>query len=370
MPFGILSSIVNAMSADEQTRRQYYNNKNLMQMQQKFNAEQALLDRQFQAAMYEKDKLWNDYREQKHRMEQAGLNPALMFSDGQLAPSTSVPSGTSASSGLAQVGIGQGLNINGYSFKDVADALKSLGEAKKLGVDVDYLSKTLQDRVLEQRARTEIAGIQSMFEGKLKEKEMEKIESDVFKNYSDSFNALASGELHEAETLLVQAQEQTEKERKRLTGYQADYAKEVANVADRLLNSQIRSNNASAFKDEQTGKYIPQQVAIERHKANTMRITALADKDLKESLTKINNLDFTIRDYNKIKEMAYNARAWGERSAREGLITEEQSKQIEALEQGISQAADRHDWYMVEVLGGSLKDMCIGFGAANYGKKR
>ena len=371
MPLSLISSFINSKTSQANTYNQYRHNLDLLKRQQAFEAEQAAINRKFQLANYYEDRRYNDYSSQVQRMQAAGLNPNLMMSQGQLAPSTSTPNGAQGSSGLASVGAAPTIPFEMFDFESVANGLKSLGEAEKLGVETSWLQDTFKDRALQERASAEVASVNALYAKDLKESEMENITSDTFSNYATAFERLAAGDLAEAQQELVKAQEQTEKERKKLTAKQAEYQEKLCGVADRLFESQIRSNNASAFKDETTAKYIPQQVAIEQQNANTNsynartnRISAIADKNLKESLTKINNLDFSIRNANAIKEMAYNARMWAERSEREGLINEQYRRSIDSIEQQISQAADRHDWYMVEILGESMKDMCIGFGAA------
>lgn len=118
-----------------------------------WNAQQAQENRTFQSAEAEKARQWqedyyNQYESPQARIrqyEEAGLNPALLYGS-QLgsgsAPSTSVPSGDSASVGLPSSGAGDLLSFIGQMFsmksiinKNNADALNAEADAANKRAD-------------------------------------------------------------------------------------------------------------------------------------------------------------------------------------------------------------------------------------------
>lgn len=106
--FGGIKSLWNKLTGSGVT--------NAQQATMDYNANQAALSRQFQSAEAEKARQWQeDYYQQyqspsamMRQYEQAGLNPALMYGGAgspSTAPSTSVPSGSSASVGMPEDGV-------------------------------------------------------------------------------------------------------------------------------------------------------------------------------------------------------------------------------------------------------------------------
>lgn len=88
---GLLGSIFSNNSANKQLKVQQQEN----QLNRDFNAEQARLNREFQVQMMDKENDYNDPTNVVSRLQRAGINPAVAF--GQIAPSASAASGSSAS---------------------------------------------------------------------------------------------------------------------------------------------------------------------------------------------------------------------------------------------------------------------------------
>lgn len=120
-----------------------------------YNAEQAQINRDFQSAEAEKARQWQENYYQQYespqarirQYEEAGLNPALLYGS-QLgsgsAPSTSVPSGDSASAGMPSSGesllsfIGQMMSLKSIISKNNAEANLANANAAEAGQRIKW----------------------------------------------------------------------------------------------------------------------------------------------------------------------------------------------------------------------------------------
>ena len=72
-------------------------NKELMQMQNQFNAQEAQKNRDFQVDMFNRTNEYNSPKAQMQRFMEAGLNPDLMYGNGASSIAAQSPSGSQAS---------------------------------------------------------------------------------------------------------------------------------------------------------------------------------------------------------------------------------------------------------------------------------
>lgn len=141
-----------------------------------FNHQEALeaFKRSYEASLY---------KTQLNNMLDAGLNPAMMFGEGntiqppqsQSGNSESVPSFQGASPVVPQLDIS--------SISDVAGALKALAEAKKLGVDTEYLEQSMKYRLKSDEAnanyQSEVAKLKQKYGDRREQAEISKIDADI-----------------------------------------------------------------------------------------------------------------------------------------------------------------------------------------------
>lgn len=145
-----------------------------------FNANQAELDRQFQSAEAEKARQWQeDYYQQyqspaamMRQYEQAGLNPALMYggaTGSSTAPSTSVPTGASASSGAPVTEAGsllstimQAVLAKSQINLNNANANNANASAGEHNMNVEWKPKLFESEISKNYATTSnlLAGVQ------------------------------------------------------------------------------------------------------------------------------------------------------------------------------------------------------------------
>lgn len=125
---------------------------------------------------------WNSYENQSKEMRKAGLNPAMMFGQGQLSgnnSSQSAPTGGYSTSGIAS----QGSLASSIDSPDFAQSLKALGEAKKLGIETDYLEQSLKYKLMSDdanaRYQQSLANLQEKYGDKKSAAELSKIDKEV-----------------------------------------------------------------------------------------------------------------------------------------------------------------------------------------------
>jgi len=151
------SGVLGMIGGHLSERRNYRNNRKLMELQ--YN-NQRELNQQGHDLQFD---MWNktNYGAQKRHMLEAGLNPALMYGSAGASGTTGSQSGGSASMGSSQQGKVMDLQnmLVGAQIKDLnAGAEKKKAEADKLsGVDTDLANaniKGVNQSVLESVART------------------------------------------------------------------------------------------------------------------------------------------------------------------------------------------------------------------------
>lgn len=161
----------------------YKYNKKLMQAQQQYNTSERLATQEYNTGEREAAQAYNTserlaqnaYAEQMYntysspealvrQYEEAGLNPRLAIGANS-AGSVAASSGHSASvspQSSGMLGITppyQDVNSFTAGFVNIANALKALGEAKKSGIDVEFLRQSFLDRLREQKFGADLAEI-------------------------------------------------------------------------------------------------------------------------------------------------------------------------------------------------------------------
>lgn len=251
------------------------NNWNMQMMTNKMNREINRENNAFNAQQAQLDRDWMSYENQRKLMEKAGLNPMAMFSDGNL----SAASTTAAAGSPIGMQAPQYQNpFSGLGFTDIANGLKALAEAEKIGgVDTRKAEAELNNII----ESTEGQRIANKYAGRLNDMELKKGAALVDKIYKEADNLVKQGNLIEAERTLANAKEATEKEIKRLTGAKADYAEELSNLAYESIMSDINSKKAQAYKDNTQGdlnktteKYVGYNAVTGRINANANSLSA------------------------------------------------------------------------------------------------
>lgn len=207
-----------------------------------WNAAQAQENRNFQSAEAEKARQWQEdyytqYESPQARIrqyEEAGLNPALLYGQNigsGTAPSTSVPSGASASVGLPSSGAGDLLSFIGQMM-----SMKSL--INKNNADADNASADAENK----RADTGLKNQQKEWNPKL-------FQSEIDKNEANAANLLAGVKVAEEQVNKLIADENLIASQINLNEQQAQLILQQCNKTaieaanERLKAAGIKANN-------------------------------------------------------------------------------------------------------------------------------
>lgn len=255
----------NSQLQHESMDRQEAMNERNIQAQQEENQKNRDWNEQMALDAFERTAAYNDPKAQKQRLLKAGFNPNLALgsqgagntvSQPAASTSASLPAGLPGMLSPSQQPL-LGFNDVTGGISQVAQALKSIADARKTGVDTSFLEKSLDDRVNFQNYQTKLAQINSDLLDKYGDiqfdKTLKKLDADINLVLSD--NMLRSVEYNESIARIDKLDVEIEKLRvdKRISSAQADYlrakAVNVHRELDDLHNESVarqRQANASS----------------------------------------------------------------------------------------------------------------------------
>lgn len=217
-----------------------------------WNALQAQENRTFQSAEAEKARQWqeeyyNQYESPQARIrqyEEAGLNPALLYGS-QLgsgsAPSTSVPSGDSASVGMPSSGAGDLLSFIGQMLSMKSIINKNNADALSAEADADN-----------KRADTKLKNLEYEWNPKL-------FQSEISKNEANAANLLAGVKVAEEQVNKLIADQNLISSKINLNEQEAQLILQQCNkTAIEAANERLRSQGIKA-----NNRLLAQQVCTE-----------------------------------------------------------------------------------------------------------
>lgn len=288
----------------------YKYNKKLMEAQQQYNTSERLATQQYNTGEREAAQAYNTservaqnaYAEQMYntysspealvrQYEEAGLNPRLAIGANS-AGSVAASSGHSASvspQSSGMLGITppyQDVNSFTAGFVNIANALKALGEAKKSGIDVEFLRRSFLDRLREQKFGADLA---EFLAGAEKEK-LKYLPQELQNKIAIDLQALSKGELDikQAEKtldilveqhLITKMQRETFKER---------YLKEMRNLD---ADSQLKEDQHELLP--LTKSDILAGIGLK----NASAFQARAAGRLSDSVTSLNGIEYQIKSF-------------------------------------------------------------------------
>lgn len=159
---GIASGLIGAYSQNKTNNKALRHQTSERIASQRWQDQQRIAQNRFAIDTYLK---YQSPEALVRQYESAGLNPRLAAdSSGQLSPA-------SGSSGSAPMGGSVPLqspfspSTFGAGFTDIARALRDLSEAKNLGIDTEFLERTLQDRVKKEAFGAEAIALSNTLKG-------------------------------------------------------------------------------------------------------------------------------------------------------------------------------------------------------------
>lgn len=295
--------------------------------QQHFQQSERELQNQYAEDMYNK---YESPQAMVRQLKDAGLNPRLAAEGaGGSVAASSGSSGGAPSSGAPSAGsvAPPYQNIGAWSqgFQSMASALKDIAEAKKLGVDTDYLVRTFNERVRQTQYKSLLDSL--TIDGK-------KLEN---KNVAATYDKLvAELEKTKADTSQVIAYTNYLQHLGALTKQQSETFKE------NFVNEQNHKiAQTDLFKRETS--YFDVREKVDRSIAalnNSQVLTEETKRELNRSVSNING----------VLKRIYNDDAYVSANTRDNKITLSDTQksfmnqQIEVLEKQAQVLADQHKW--------------------------
>lgn len=181
------------------------------------------------------------YATQKKNMEAAGLNPAMMFGEGNTIqpPQSQAGSSLGAPSMASNIGMTvPGLDLSGLS--QIANSLKSLADAKKSGAEVDEIYAMLQEKVKDQVLRNEYQEIINSYQGKKSAAEIANLLEDIEVKYTQIDNMIKEGRLIEAKTALEKVNKEIADENKLKAKADREIAESLAARREEYTNNILK----------------------------------------------------------------------------------------------------------------------------------
>lgn len=288
-------------------------------------------NQQWEEGMWNKQNAYNTPSAQKQRMQEAGMNPWSPEGQGYAASSNS----QSLPSSNALPGASPGYTgINGFNaIGQLADAYNAIANAKKAGVDTEFLKRTLDSRIADVEARSKVQGIIARYQDQLSKKELKRLDEVIGNLFSDTqlkneqtnvswetrFKTIAEKNLAIAKT-------DTEKQMyKELNEYFKLYFK-------RDWESKINERNASA------------------RESNAKASEANANKGLIESKKEFQDFQNLLNNASSDEQKAYVKEQWSELKKR---LPEETKK----LQGDAEKALAEGDWAWFRQITGGIGEI-------------
>lgn len=329
----------------------------MLQKQLDFQSSEAQKQRDWQLDMWNKNNQYNTLAAQMRRVSDAGVNPYALVngssysSQASQMPSGAMPSGTGS---IPQPAPNTDLqSFEGFNL--ISSAMKNIADAKRQGVDTDFLEKSFNTRLDSlikdnnlKDAQKEILSLTAYY---LPKEKNAQISAELAKvrnldAQTDNFHA----QLYEIKANIDRIISETNlnKSRKREIDDWLD------KWFDKYYDEQIK-----LFKSEQTKNYASANLSSEQAVTQTaIRENLGADTNLKKqtekyqkALTESTALDNEVRSANKGVEKSAKAAEYINYVKQAGIATEQQQIALEM-------ARKNQDWDTFERIMGQVHQTC------------
>lgn len=307
----------------------------LMRQNQEFqsgeNEKSRAFARDFWNEQFDKTANYNSFSSVVRRALDAGINPSALFQNG--APSQFQPSTASASYGQASPSPSYGdvvnpVNRGAEAFSSVAQGLRAISEAKKLGVEsskvgalMDAQTKDLLSQAglndVRQKSEDFELGLRRIYGNKLYDSELGRNYAQMVNYYANSYLAAEEGNTQESVRQLNMAKRLYNDALRRSTDKQIEFVNMQLSWFPREMEAKIRNytSQANLFDSEKT---------LADMRSDNVKFWNDLNKQERASLAS----DIRQRTNNAIKE---------------GKILDSQVKQVEQLTR---QLELENDWYV------------------------
>ena len=327
---GIANAIGGALGSSMQTSDAQQYQQQMAEQNQKWQSEENEKNRQWQSdewtRQFNMNNAYNDPSAVASRLRQAGINPQVAFENGTSQyGSGASPSAPSGASGMSPSPDYSGVITRGFqSMESLANRLKILNEARKTGIESEYVgakldaetSKILSDMRLndaESAAKEFALIIERQFARVRASKELRKLEADAIKSINEAYLAVSQGNYYDEAALNQSVQALVQ------------YAyKHNLEVEGKSLEEQLKWLPAKlrAEVDE-----LKARAAQERSEASYKSALAETENALRDIQVKIKNQEFKFGSdsyYYRLDQLA-------EELKKSGLMNDELRQVVEKL---------------------------------------
>lgn len=296
----------------------------LMREQMDFQSSENEKARNWQEEQWQKQfdltNAYNTPEAQAERLRQAGINPLVAFEGAQSTSGSASSIGTPSTSHTASpVPDYSGVLTSGYNnLRSLTDTLKTLSDTRgqhiensRLGSKLDTEIEETLARIDNEKAKTEyqrlVTQLETVFGFAMRSKELQKIQSELYRNIADSQLAIAQGKYYDA-AALTQAYErllkycQAHKLEKESEQIELQMQWYVPQVKSEIARNQGQA--AAGFASAEESREQAEDIRVTR--ADRLRILA-ANADLNEVNasvaveTKREKIDALMQEYRRAK---------------------------------------------------------------------
>lgn len=311
---GLLGSMVNAFSQQETNENNYsmaaenrawQSNENWLNWyRQELSREGSQKwQKDFWNEQFDKENAYNSPGAQIRRLAAGGANPFAFFGQTGTAqgsspatPIASTPSSPGMTGAPSVIPFQAPFNGANFAagFKDFAEGIRAMADAKKAGVDTDYLEQTLDYRVAKEEAFSGLEQLKFQFTSKYGDERERwinnKIISQAQEAANNAFNLAYKGQIDRARAVFADEMAKLEKDYSYfLTGIKKQEFENWQTDFDSVLDLRSASSSqarATAHRERQQAVNLDQQYNINRPEEiiSSVHAEGLLDNDLQKDV--------------------------------------------------------------------------------------
>lgn len=310
---GLLGGVFNSISQDkanksqlEFARQQFATQVGMYNQGLEFNKAEAQRARDYNTSMLQYQNAYNSPAQQIQRMKAAGLNPDLMYGNGQLGASSA---SASASPNASSPGAPSGTSYNPQSTR-LGDAIMNALSIERQRAEIDAIKQNTQNAGTEnQILQTDAKFREALLSGQVSLQGVQITNGEKAGRFTDE----QITNLREQTSMLVVQQEKTKKEMDLL---RAQYANVSIDTVNKKIDSFYKSKQYEALIDKLRAEYRLTKVQADMYaqealsrvrlnlanadsadsQSNSLRVHTWIDKQ---------NFDYS-QPYKKVEEQYHN----------------------------------------------------------------
>lgn len=378
---GIVNSLVGKLFGDNgpDQRELMKWQEDMMQKQFDFQSSEAEKNRQFQSDESAVARDWNSINSQLQRARQAGINPYYLASQGSYgsAGGAVAPQGSQAGGAVVPqpaqntfLQRSQAFSALASSFTAVTQGLSNLANAKKTGVDTQFVEKSMNDLLAKIKSDSNFAQLRNEFQttvnkwsDKKQKAEVEKIVAEI--SSLDASASLSREQVNQVRAtckkLLAEANF-TDTQNKQLNQFLDKYFDAYQQSVIDLNKANQNAANAGAYKSYQEGNLAIHKSA----EADAQTDLLKSQKSLTDVNKKLADLSYNVKHASNGQERIYAVNNFANLSRQAGLMTDLMKEQLE-------KAMRDNDWGTVEKITSTILSLSesfknVGVGVAGFKK--